>query len=137
MRRFSVRHCCGPEADMCPPDFVCARCGTVGEDYARVWAEATRRASGAFDVTLKSYGSLCAAEVFEINGVEAYEMDFGETEDLDPDNVKDYGCGNRQFVAKPAEDDVLARYSITLAQYHHVTELLKKELSFGNCGWCI
>lgn len=89
------------------------------------------------ELILEPYKCLCVPNKFIINGIEAYEFDFGRGADEDPDNAHDYGCGNRVFTGKPPENDVLEKYKITEEEYTIIVEKLETVLSFGNCGRCI
>lgn len=88
----------------------------------------------------KAYDALCSLEVFTINEILANESDFGHTEDIDPDKIKEseneYGCGCMKFIPKPATGEVLAKYNITVDEYDEVCNKLESELSFGECYWC-
>lgn len=87
-------------------------------------------------LSIKCYGSLCALEKFEINGIKADDSDFGDTEDIDEDNAEEYGCGDMQFIPKPPTQEVLDKYKINKADYNKICEELDC-LSFGECGWCV
>jgi hypothetical protein len=87
--------------------------------------------------TLKVYGSLCATENFEINGIKADSDDFGHGCDTNPDAAEDYGCGNREFIPEPSTEEVLQKYGITEDEYRQIGFDLKEKLSFGACGWCV
>ena len=80
--------------------------------------------------------ALCYTPKFLINDIEADPSDFGEQYDRDPDNAEDYCCGDMQFTAIPATDDVLQKYGITKDEYVLVASRLSEGLSFGCCGWC-
>ena len=84
----------------------------------------------------KAYSSLCELQDFEINGIKAYEEDFGEHYDVDEENADPYCCANMKFVAKPATQEVLDKYKISTDEYNKICEKLDEELSFGDCGWC-
>ena len=81
-------------------------------------------------------GSFCTTTRFTINGVEADADDFGRGEDMAPDEADDYACANMVFTPRPPAPEVLAKYSITPAEYLLVAEQLRVGLSFGCCGLC-
>ncbi len=84
----------------------------------------------------KSMGSLCSADIFIINGVEADSDDFGNQDDLSPDTADDYGCGNMQFTPIEPAEGILQKYGLTYPEYWLVANMLKESLSFGDCGLC-
>lgn len=89
-------------------------------------------------VVIESFGSLpCAAEVFTIDGKDAWDGDFGHSEDMDPMAAPDYGCGLSEFIpeTRPA-DGVLEKYQIDVDTYNEICELLREELHVGCCAWC-
>ena len=90
----------------------------------------------SMELKCNSMGALCALGTFEINGIQADEEDFGEHYDTNPELAEDYCCYNMKFFSKPATQEVLDKYGITLQEYHEVCDKLDEELSFGNCGWC-
>ena len=79
----------------------------------------------------------CEAQVFTIDGKEAWAEDFGCSEDMDPMAAPDYGCGCREFIpyTTPA-DGVLEKYQIDVDTYNEICELLKEELHVYCCSWC-
>lgn len=81
--------------------------------------------------------SYCCLLIFNINGIKAQVRDFGEQDDIDPENAEDYGCGNMQFIpnTEPTED-ILSKYLISKDEYQQICKELDC-LSFGCCGWCI
>ena len=85
----------------------------------------------------KAYGCLCELEEFMINGIAAQYEDFGIKEDCCPKDAEPYGCGDMQFIPKYASEKVLNKYHITADEYDEVCRKLDKELSFGQCGWCV
>lgn len=85
---------------------------------------------------LEIYGSLCAAKTFLVNGINAHSEDFGELEDLAPEEAEDYGCGNQTFIPYEAKPEILTKYGIDEKQYSAITDKLVCDLSFGNCGLC-
>lgn len=89
------------------------------------------------DLVVNIYHSLCATSTFKVNNIHADASDFGYMHDEDPENAEDYGCGNMQFVPKPASVSVLAKYNISLDDYNTICARLKDGLSFGSCGWCV
>lgn len=95
--------------------------------------------SAELEIVADPYDALpCALMRFTINDQKADVDDFGSTDDLDPDIAEEYGCGNRQFVAKmPPPQSVLDKYNINEDEYRKVINLLSDVLSVGGCGWCI
>ena len=85
----------------------------------------------------ESMCSLCALNVFVINGVEADYEDFGTKFDHNPDVAEAYGCGDMRFECNDSTPEILEKYSITKAEYQEVCIVLGKELNFGECGWCV
>lgn len=84
---------------------------------------------------IKTYYALpCSTEIFKVKGVDAYEMDFGETESEGDGN---YGCAYHRFVPyREPKKGVLEKYGITLEEYEEICKRLKSELYVGGCGWC-
>ena len=80
--------------------------------------------------------NLCYMREFEINGVEAYEDDFGYGYDAEPKDADPYSCGNRVFVHVEPTKEVLEKYKINRREYYQLCDKLEEVLSFGNCGWC-
>jgi hypothetical protein len=85
----------------------------------------------------KMFGALCEHEVFNINDVRATYEDFGDKFDRRPDKAEPYGCGDMRFTSKPATQDVLDKYKITLEDYNNICSMLEDKMSWGECGWCI
>jgi len=83
------------------------------------------------------YGALCELRIFEINGIMAESHHFGEKQDTAPEDAEPYGCGNMQFLSKPADPCVLLKYGISTEEYNIIADELKEKLSFGCCGWCV
>ena len=84
------------------------------------------------------FGSaLCYCPVFRINDIDADKCDFGDQNDMDPENAVEYGCGDMQFTPKLASQDVLDKYGIGVAEYNLIAGQLAEGLSFGSCGWCV
>lgn len=80
---------------------------------------------------------LCETDIFEINGVEADSLDFGNHYDHNSyGDEGGYGCGNMQFQAKGLSQKVRDKYDITLSEYQEIIKELKKGLSFGSCELC-
>lgn len=77
----------------------------------------------------------CYLPIFEINGRQAYEEDFGDKEDIAPELAEPYCCGNMKFIPKECEKEVLEKYSITEEEYNQICVELDC-LSFGGCCWC-
>lgn len=90
------------------------------------------------DLRLKAYESLCALEMFIVNGVRADECDFGEQGDAAPWAASEYGCGNMCFTpfARPRDAKVLKKYDITEEQFSQIADELAEALSFGKCSLC-
>lgn len=84
----------------------------------------------------KPYHALCALQQFTINGIQAYESDFGSGSDEDPGEAEEYSCGDRRWRGRASTPEVLAKYGITQEEYDFICERLSSELSFGSCGWC-
>lgn len=85
---------------------------------------------------LEFFSALCATSKFQINGINAVDDDFGSSEDVDPQNAPDYGCGNRKFITYEPREEILSKYSITTDEYYEVCDRLEEGLSFGRCAWC-
>lgn len=86
---------------------------------------------------LSVYSSLCTPATFEVNGVDADYDDFGDKWDRSPDDDESYGCGDMHFTPTDPTPQVLAKYSITRAEYVKIADELEDKLSFGSCGWCV
>lgn len=81
--------------------------------------------------------ALCYCPVFEINGIDATEYDFGEKYDRSPGTAEPYSCGDMQFTRRiEPSPSVLEKYSITEDEYREICDKLEVGLSFGRCGWC-
>jgi len=93
------------------------------------------------ELKIKIYGSLCATQIFTINGVDADASDFGRGEDTDPivsdDPWDSYCCGYMEFIRIDPTKEVLERYKITESEYDEVCDGLCSGLSFGSCGLCL
>lgn len=89
------------------------------------------------DLKLEFGRSLCYTPIFEINGIKADSSDFGDKHDQSPETAEEYGCGDMQFFAKPADDVILSKYKITHSEYEEIAVKLTNGLSFGSCGLCI
>lgn len=85
---------------------------------------------------LQFYDALCATSLFTVNGIRADSRDFGDQWDDSPLDDSAEGCGDMRFVRRPASPEVLAKYSITTAEYELVAGQLEAGLSFGRCSWC-
>lgn len=79
----------------------------------------------------------CSLNTFVINGIEGDYEDFGTKYDHSPETAKPYGCGNMKFDSKPATQEVLDKYKITLDDYSVVCDELSDALNFGNCNACV
>ena len=89
------------------------------------------------ELKIEFFGSLCAASTFEINGIKASHLDFGNKGDTSPESAPDYGgCGNMKFITKPCTGEVLKKYGITPREYRFICKQLKENLSFGCCALC-
>lgn len=87
------------------------------------------------DLRIKAYSCLCELEKFEINGVKASYLDFGDKEDVG--KSREYGvCKDMQFIPIFPTDEILHKYHITLSDYKEVCDALKEKLHFGHCGYC-
>ena len=89
------------------------------------------------ELELEVFSALCSTSVFEINGVRADSYDFGDQYDASPETAEPYGCGNMVFCPKPATEEVLQKYKISVTEYGEVCSELQEKLSFGECGWCV
>jgi hypothetical protein len=87
------------------------------------------------ELKLKVCEHYCSCKEFEINGVKASSIDFGNQEDISPSN--DGGCGDMEFTMKEPEERILTKYGITEEEYVEIAKDLEKKLSFGCCGECI
>ncbi len=86
---------------------------------------------------LEIFDSLCATELFVVNGINADSCDFGIQGDNGEDDEEDYGCGNMVFERKADTNEILKKYNITKEEYEKIAEKLERRLSFGCCGWCV
>ena len=65
-------------------------------------------------IEMQTFDALpCELATFKINGLPAYQDDFGETYDHDCASAEPYGCGCMCFDRKPATKKVLNKYRIT------------------------
>ena len=87
-------------------------------------------------IDFQVFQCLCSMEKFSINGIEAYEEDFGTKCDESPETAQPYSCGNMRFRRKKASQETLKKYAITTEEYDEVCSKLEDGLSFGCCGWC-
>ena len=85
---------------------------------------------------LKVSDCACWPRIFKVNGRDADYHDFGEHEDLKPEDAPPHGCGDNQFIPLPPNEDILNAYGITSEEYAEICEVLKRELSFGRCRYC-
>lgn len=85
---------------------------------------------------LKVYQCYCACKIFEINGKDADTEDFGIKRDTKGEKAEPHGCGNMEFIRKPATKEVLKKYNITLDEYNKICSKLEEKLSFGGCYLC-
>lgn len=86
---------------------------------------------------IRAYYALCELEECTINGVELDYNDFGEKDDIEPDEAEEYGCGNMQFIPyEEVKQETLKKYNITEEEYRKIQDKLDC-LSFGCCSWCV
>lgn len=85
-------------------------------------------------VILEVFACLCELRKFTIDDMHANYDDFGDK--FDTLYSEEYGCGNMKFFPKPATQDVLDKYRISIDEYNAITQELEKKLSFGSCNWC-
>ena len=105
------------------------------------WIEALNNLAAQLDdrklaYEAEAFGDLCSLRRFTVNGIEAKEDYFVKKRDIDPSNAPDYGCGNMQATVRPAAEEVLKKYNITLEEYTTIAEDVAEKLSFGRCGKC-
>lgn len=75
----------------------------------------------------------CALKVFKINGKDASEDDFGETNI--GGSARDGTC-HASFIHGYPTTEVLEKYGITLEEFKEVCEALEDKLYVGACGCC-
>lgn len=93
------------------------------------------KSTALYDIKVSKW--LCWCPVFKIKGIDADQNDFGECEDIDPeDKPSSYGCGNRVFSLKDPTEKVLKKYDINVDEYNEISSVLQEGLSFGYCGLC-
>lgn len=89
------------------------------------------------DIIIKTSIHGCGTDVFSINGVNAWEDDFGELLDVAPYKAPEFGCGDKRFVRYEHIDSaVLERYHITESEHEEIIRRLESELHFGFCALC-
>jgi hypothetical protein len=97
-------------------------------------------------INIVPYGALpCEAKTFEVNGVEGYKGDFGDNGDAGSFDYEygefadeNWACADNQF--SPHADipeGVLAKYSITEAEYRDIQDKCTELFAVGGCGWCV
>jgi hypothetical protein len=97
-------------------------------------------------INIVPYGALpCEAKTFEVNGVEGYKEDFGDNGDVGSFDYEygefaeeNWACADNQF--SPHADipeGVLAKYSITEAEYRDIQDKCTELFAVGGCGWCV
>jgi hypothetical protein len=87
-------------------------------------------------LVLNFYGALCETKNFKINDIDADYEDFGDKYDHDSENAESYCCADMEFDSKPATQEILDKYHITVDEYNEICDKLEEGLSFGRCGWC-
>lgn len=85
---------------------------------------------------IEPYSCLCHLATFKINGISASYNDFGDKYDHASWEAPEYGCGDMRFESKPASQEVLDTYRITIDEYNEICEKLAEVLDFGCCAWC-
>ena len=90
-------------------------------------------------LTIKPYRSLpCELEIFTINGIDAYQGDFGTAKDTRLDIAPDYGCGRREFIPdRNNASDCMKKYNITIDEFNQICDELEDKLYVGTCCWCV
>lgn len=88
-------------------------------------------------VEFEMFDAVCAHKIFKINNINATYEDFGEQFDRSPEEAEPYGCGDMRFTSKPATQDILNKYKITVEEYNQICEMLEDKMSWGCCGWCV
>ena len=87
------------------------------------------------DITDMDY--YCSCEVkLTVKGKEADLEDFGDDNDIDPQNAPRWGCGNRFFEVYEECPEILEKYGITVEEYDEIGFWLQRCLSIGCCDWC-
>lgn len=86
---------------------------------------------------LRNDGWSCSPNLFIVKGIKASKSDFGEAGDRDPANAKPWSCADMHFTPKPATQEVLDKYGITVDEYNEIAQALEDALSFGCCGLCM
>ena len=89
------------------------------------------------DVNLIVWDCGCGTRLFEINGIQAHEDNFGNLVDLAPDQAEVYECGDMTFIPKEPTMRVLDKYHISTEEYHEICDMLIDKLSIGRCGRCV
>ena len=76
----------------------------------------------------------CWANVFTINGVDADELDFGNSETYG--EHLNWECCNDFTPYEVPQENVLEKYQINKDEYNEICEKLKDKLCVRSCGWC-
>ena len=91
------------------------------------------------NIEIETYRAFpCRTETFRINGIDAFQSNFGSMEDTDIENAPKYGCGCMKFI--PLDDrmsEAMWRYGITADEFYEVQSALESALYVGRCCWCI
>ena len=97
-------------------------------------------------INIVPFGALpCEAQTFEVNGVEGRKDDFGYNGDegsFDYDYSEgadeNWACADNQFTPyADIPEGVLAKYSITEAEYRDIQDKCAGMFAVGGCGWCV
>lgn len=87
------------------------------------------------DIKIETYSALpCNVELFTINGVDADEFDFGDSERSG--DCFEYCCNNDFTPYEVPQENVLEKYQINKDEYDEICEMLKEKLCVRSCGWC-
>ena len=97
-------------------------------------------------INIVPFGALpCEAQTFEVNGVEGRKDDFGYNGDEGSFDYEygewadeNWACADNQFTPyADIPEGVLAKYSITEAEYRDIQDKCAGMFAVGNCGWCV
>ena len=95
---------------------------------------------GDKNIVIQPYSALpCELEIFTINGIDAYQGDFGITADVNQEIAEEYCCGCMMFERckdREQKKTTMAKYSLSWEEYDEICELLEEVLYVGSCGWC-
>ena len=90
-----------------------------------------------FTLDITKLEDCCDADVkLKVRGREANIDDFGNWADIDEKHAPEWGCGNMYFTIWLAEDAILKKYGINLAEYYIIGMVLEKYLWIGCCDQC-